>query len=226
MHAIRVVNLTELANRGFVVAESLPWAQLDEEDHWRLRPTEEIAGRLLALDAVFTWVAAPEQSVSTRDLNDYIERSDLTAYMTPSEQEIVSLSRQDASNTHIETIGWRLENMWSLAWVLGFDPQPPLGDMIDNDVIGAIINGFIPRPGAGIAKLTAKSVVRPLEEIVALEDFFYCAHNAVRSAQLGGNTVPQGFHPIADGGTVHERRVSLTWCISPGTAWDDTDVST
>ena len=59
-----------------------------------------------------------------------------------------------------------------------------------------------------------------------MEDLFYCAHDAVRSAQLGGATVPIGFHPIDDGGGIHERRHALTWALSPGTDWDDTDLST
>ena len=34
-----------------------------------------------------------------------------------------------------------------------------------------------------------------------LEDVFYCAHNAVRSAQTGSTTsVPKDFHPVRDGG--------------------------
>ena len=64
-------------------------------------------------------------------------------------------------------------------------------------------------------------------DIIALEDLFYCAHNAVRSAQTGeAGTVPSGFHPVNNGGVVHERRHGLTWLISAGVAWDDTDLST
>lgn len=29
-----------------------------------------------------------------------------------------------------------------------------------------------------------------------------------------------------DGGAIHERRHSLTWILSPGIDWDDTDMST
>ncbi len=55
---------------------------------------------------------------------------------------------------------------------------------------------------------------------------FYCLHNAVRSAQCGDDTVPPGFDPIGNGGVVHERRHSLTWMLSKGIEWDDTDLST
>ena len=48
----------------------------------------------------------------------------------------------------------------------------------------------------------------------------------MRSAQLGSDTVPEGFHPVGDGGTVHERRHALTWILSAGVDWDETDLST
>jgi hypothetical protein len=48
----------------------------------------------------------------------------------------------------------------------------------------------------------------------------------VRSAQLGGKTVPNNFDPIGNGGVIHERRHALTWMLSKGTTWDNTDVST
>ena len=78
----------------------------------------------------------------------------------------------------------------------------------------------------GVDALLARARPRALAEVVALEDHFYAAHNAARSAQLGGRTVPKGFHPVVNGGVVHERRHALTWALSPGVAWDDTDLST
>ena len=64
------------------------------------------------------------------------------------------------------------------------------------------------------------------ESIIKMEDLFYCVHNAVRSAQLGRRTVPSNFDPIGNGGVIHERRHSLTWMLSKGIEWDDTDLST
>jgi hypothetical protein len=76
-------------------------------------------------------------------------------------------------------------------------------------------------------KFAAKGkLAREPNEVLDLEDLFYCAHNAGRSAQLGGKTVPKGFHPIAGTGVIHERRHALTWATSPRVKWDDTDLST
>jgi hypothetical protein len=98
--------------------------------------------------------------------------------------------------------------------------------MIASETTRAIILDFLPGLTKTPSDLLAKARVRAAEEVDALEDLFYCAHNAVRSAQLGRKTVPRGFHPVVDGGVVHERRHALTWAMSPGVAWDDIDLST
>jgi Domain of unknown function (DUF4272) len=127
----------------------------------------------------------------------------------------------------VNNIGWRMENMWSLAWVLGFQPAPDLAaSQMADEVIRAMILDFLPGLDAGSDALLARARPRSAMEVVEMEYRFYCAHNAVRSAQLGGDTVSAGFDPIAHGGAVHERRHSLSWCIAPGTAWGDTDLST
>lgn len=97
--------------------------------------------------------------------------------------------------------------------------------MIDRVTIRALFD-FLPSLDHTIDAFLAGCTPRPDGDVDALEDLFYCAHNAVRSAQLGQDTVPPGFHPVADGGVVHERRHALTWTLSPGVAWSDTDLST
>lgn len=115
--------------------------------------------------------------------------------------------------------------MWALAWVLGFEPEPALQGFIEHPTIEALL-GFLAVPDDDTAALLARAKMRPLSEIDRVEDLFYCAHNAVRSAQLGHDTVPGGFHPLADGGGIHERRHSLSWVLSPVIEWENTDLST
>jgi hypothetical protein len=147
--------------------------------------------------------------------------------MTEDETAIVALPRAEAHESHVDNIGWRLENMWALAWVLGFEPEPGLeAAQVGDDVTRPMICEFLPGLDATVDALLAKSRPRLAADVIAMEYRFYCAHNAVRSAQLGGDTVPEGFHPVMHGGAVHERRHSLSWCIAPDVAWDDTDLST
>jgi len=199
----RQENLATLKKLGFVVASSLPTKRENE----RVRPASEIAARFKALRELFLWVAS----------DDAMKRTDVKKALTAEEKKVHAMPRAKAKSIHRGTIGWRLENMWPLAWILGFDPVPPVsGEMIDGEIIRGLLWKFQPK-----AKLA-----REASEVIDLEDLFYCAHNAGRSAQLGGKTVPKGFHPIAGTGVIHERRHALTWATSPRVKWDDTDLST
>lgn len=117
--------------------------------------------------------------------------------------------------------------MLPLAWILGFNQVPKTdGMMMDGEPIGELITQFIGDLDQDLKAWLATKTLRPLQKIVEMEDRFYCAHNAVRSAQLGHATVPKQFHPMVNGGVIHERRHALTWALSPGVAWDDTALST
>ena len=223
IEVIRAQNLAWLTQRGFKVAPHLP---MDRDTLRGLRSVEEIATRLMALHVLFSWVAAPTEKIATRTLREAAQKNDLKRVMTENELEMFKLGRHDA-HTHVDSVGWKLENMWGLAWVLGFDKEPPLdGEMIDGHTIKALTEGYLPKLGESVDVLMRRAKMQPLEKVARLEDRFYCCHNAVRSAQLGGDTVPKGFDPVTNGGVIHERRHALTWSLSPGTSWEDTDLST
>jgi hypothetical protein len=157
----------------------------------------------------------------------YAEANNAASWLTPSEREIFESPRPVAHTRHVDAIGWRLENMWSLAWVLGFAATPAFdGSMMPSELQRAMLLEFMPGLDKRVSDLLDRKTARSYDEVNALEDLFYCAHNAARSAQLGHATVPPGFDPISGGGVVHERRHALTWCVSPGVSWDDTDLST
>jgi len=163
------------------------------------------------MEAVFNYACGrmtPEASLLTQ----------LKPSLTDSELEILSLPQDDAVEKFSYNIGWKLENMWPLAWVLGWEKQPDVdGNMIDDDTIEAMLTDFMTRQ--------PQLKLRSIDEVAALEDLFYCAHNAAVSARLGQDTAPESFHPIMNGGVIHERRHALTWCLSD-CAWDDTDLNT
>jgi hypothetical protein len=220
---IREQSLAFLEARGFHPARWLPPPDVDRE----VRPAREIAARLMALDAFFTWVNFSEADASAERVRRYIDTNRLRDFMSADEDDIVSLPREEANEAHADSSGWKLENMWPLAWALGFEDEPTIeASEIDVAISRAIIFEFLPGLGATVEDLVRKHEPRRAEEVIALEDRFYCAHNAVRSAQLGSETVPKGFHPVLHGGAVHERRHALTWCLSPGVSWEKTDLST
>jgi hypothetical protein len=220
---LRAKTFADLEALGFQPARSLPLPDLDQS----LRPAAEVAARLMALDALFTWVAFPDEAAPTTRVEAYIDRNGLRDWLADDEAPVAALPRPKARRLHADRIGWRLENMWALAWVLGFDPEPGLeAAQVGEEVTRPLILEFLPGLGGTVADLLDKAHPRPVSDVIAMEYRFYCAHNAVRSAQLGRATVPPGFHPVVHGGAVHERRHSLTWCVTPDVSWDETDLST
>ncbi|MCK5944793.1 MAG: DUF4272 domain-containing protein [Planctomycetes bacterium] len=225
--AIREASLARLEAAGFHAAKWLPTSGHRAGVKGELRPPRDVAARLLALHAVCLWVLAPEEVVPSQVIKDYISRNRLAANLTSDDRAILQISRKDAATRHRGTIGWRQESMWALAWVLGFECELEVAaPLISDEVVGPLLS-FLPKPDGSIDDFLLRIKPRRLEEVVGLEDEFYCAHNAVRSAQLGhAEAVPQGFDPMVNGGAVHERRHGLSWALSPGVAWDETDLST
>ncbi|MCA9060134.1 MAG: DUF4272 domain-containing protein [Planctomycetaceae bacterium] len=225
---IREQNRAKLATGGFQAAGTLPTLNHRAGISGNLRAPREIALRLMSLKALYVWVAAPADAVPSDRITAYVNKNQLHSHLTSGEQKILAMPREQAHAEFSNTIGWRLENMWALAWLLGYETPPDaMSGQLSEQVIDTVLFEFLPNLDSTIDDLMQKIRPRPREEVVQLEDLFYCAHNAVRSAQTGStNTVPAGFDPIADGGAIHERRHSLTWAISEGVAWDDTDLST
>lgn len=210
---VRSQSLTRLKALGFKPASSLP----TETGRTALRPQEEIEARMDALHSLVLWVAVPQGTYDDAAMKKAALSGKYSQWLTAEEKAIFQLSKREAKAKHLDSIGWQMENIWALAWVLGYAEEPALAGQLQGDLARDLIFGFCEK---GERKL------RPLADVVAEEDLFYCAHNAVRSAQMGAETVPQGFDPAADGGGIHERRHALTWCLSPGVSWKDTDLST
>lgn len=232
--AVRTQNLKTLKAAGFTVASSLPI----EDAPRPLRPVGEIAGRLAALSAWFVFICAPERVFPTAALRRHIRDNALEAHLTDDERSVLALDRKQAGEQAGEGAGWRMENCLSLAWILGAAAVPSIdGEMIQGDDIKQIVEcppvGTPRQYAAWLASLSP----RPADTVAAMEDLFYCCHNAVRSAQvevmnarpgrkLTLTTVPRDFDPMVSGGVIHERRHALTWALSPGVPWDETDLST
>jgi hypothetical protein len=99
--------------------------------------------------------------------------------------------------------------------------------MIPDEIVVAILREFAPRFEVPLEEWLSEQEALEEETVVVMEDLFYCVHNAARSAMLGdGSCVPEDFHPVHSGRVIQIRRQALTWALSPGVAWDDTDLST
>ena len=212
---------------GFTAAKGLPTFKRRAGLGGKLRSQKEIINRLLCNYLVISWVALPEDRISKQELLDLAKKNQLEDHLTESEQKILDSNREEAATQFIDSIGWKLENVWALAWVLGFEFTPEVYDrQIDQETITDLFR-FLTPALEGRKELVKNISPRSLEEVAQLEDIFYCAHNAVRSAQNGNpETVPKNFDPVAQGGIIHEKRHSLTWALTPKVKWEKTDLST
>jgi hypothetical protein len=215
----RKEHLQTLTQQGFRVSPGLPSRQLRP-----LRPEAEIVRRIVSLHALSLWVAAPPDKWSDAQIQDYLKSGNL---LTADERAILQLSRTEARARHLDTIGWRLENLWALAWIVGFDLKPDLRGQFEGAELQGLFYSWLPGPSKSSQDKFRQGLrLRSNQQVAELEDLFYCAHNAVRSAQLGAKTVPANYDPVEEGGCIHERRHSLNWALSPGVNWQDTDLST
>jgi hypothetical protein len=227
MTETREVNLQLLGDAGFRVADNLPILRTEGGVKPVLRPKDEILGRLLALKALWLWVDTHPDRESEVVVNDMVEANEARRHLTAEEVDILDLSREEAVAQHGHLMGWKNETCWSLGWVLGFPEVPSIQvGQVSGEMGRRLMLDWLPNNSKESRVFRASCELRDAQEVHKLEDLFYCAHNAVRSAQLGRDTVPIGFDPIVDGGCIHERRHALTWVLSPGVDWDDTDLST
>lgn len=219
MTDLRRETLSICLEAGFKPANSLP-----TEFERQLRPSIEIAKRLNAIKALVLWLMVPEENLPSEKILNFVAENKLEEVMDDNEKGILHVSRNDEDARNF--IGWKFENAWPLAWYFGYQEPELSGEMMSGEQMQTILaNHTCPLDENITEWIENKSTVSE-EDVVKKEDLFYCLHNAVRSAQLGSNTVPDGFDPIGNGGVIHERRHALTWMLSKGIAWDETDLST
>lgn len=215
----RLENVKTCLNAGFKPAPSLP-TEFDR----KLRPAIEIANRLNAIKALSLWLLVPEENLSNDRILKFVEQNKLQDFMTDEERSILTLPRDDEQGRN--QIGWKFENAWPLAWYFGYKEPEINGEMMAGDQMQEIFMKYTCPLDQTTEEWIKNTTTISEQNLKQKEDLFYCLHNAVRSGQLGSNTVPNGFDPIGNGGVIHERRHSLTWMLSDGTSWNDTDLST
>lgn len=219
MTDVRLQTISICLNAGFKPASSLP-----TELNRALRPSIEIANRLHAIKALVLWLMVPQEDLPSEVILDFVSRNNLKHSMTKDEQVILSLSRDDEEARN--SIGWKFENAWPLAWYFGYKEPSILGEMMSGEQMQDILVNYTCPLDGTVEEWVEKQEIISEENLAEKEDLFYCLHNAVRSAQMGRDTVPNGFDPMVNGGVIHERRHSLTWMLSNNIKWEETDLST
>ncbi len=219
MTEARLETITICLENGFRPSTSLP-TEFDKE----IRPALEIAQRLHAIKAMVLWLMVLEEDLSDEKILNYVAQNQLEQLMTEDEKIIFSLPRGDEEARNM--IGWKFENAWPLAWYFGYQEPSILGNMMTGEQMQDILMNYTCLLDENLEEWVQSKATISEELLLKKEDLFYCLHNAVRSAQLGKDTVPKNFDPIGNGGVIHERRHALTWMLSKGIDWEETDLST
>lgn len=216
---IRKKSLALCQEAGFSPANSLPWIKEAE-----MRPAIEIAGRLNAIKAMVLWLLVPAENVPDNVIIRFMSTNELSWFMSEEEKGIFEVARDDEHWRN--AIGWKFENAWPLAWYFGYKDVEISGEMMSGDDIQEILINHTCDLEGNLEEWIKTVDTVDSSLVFEKEDAFYCLHNAVRSAQMGGDTVPDGFHSAGNGGVIHERRHALTWMISNGVRWEETDLTT
>ena len=215
----RLENISTCLSAGFKPSSSLP-TELGRQP----RPKIEIAKRLNAITSIILWLLSTEEDISSEEIINFVATNELDLFLTTDEKQIFSASREDEELQNM--IGWKFENAWPLAWYLGYTFPDITGEMMTGEQMQQIIYNYTCPLNEKIEDWIKTIDTVTTEDLMKTEDLFYCLHNAVRSSQMGSQTVPLTFDPVANGGVIHERRHSLTWMLSEGIKWEETDLST
>ncbi len=224
---IRFLSSEFLAFDGFLPATSLPTLNQRRGISGKLRPKRDVLDRLLCNYVSVMWVIMPEDKLPAETIITLIDKLKLTSQMTTFEKEILETERTTARKKYVDSINWKMESMNALAWALGANLMLDVNQEQMGTSRIQIIGQFLELVWLDKDVFLKGVSLKPLSEIIQMEDIFYCAHNAVRSARTGSEgVVPKDFHPIHKGGMIHEKRHVLTWLLSPSVKWADTDLST
>lgn len=201
--AVRAGTLAELAPWGIVPPDDLP-----RRTRLRQRSLEDVIGRSQALhglidiihgarvDAVYAAVAAfGADRWITEGERRYIRG---VAAGTPDVEAAYQL-------------GWRSEALYALVWMLQLAPELPLTRELDlRPEYFHPVDALRGPPPPGLT-------LRPVEEIAAKLDLFFCAHWAAREQEL-----PEALEPSA----IPQRRCALEWYLVADAEWDDVKLDT
>lgn len=185
-----------------------------------LRSDTDLVRRLMVVQAVASWVAAPEERVPS----DLITRTVAASggdVLGIRERTMLDTPREAARSVFLGQVGWAFEGAWALAWTLGYEPMPdPYGAMMDDERVVDVLYRFLPPLGTDPETwLARRDPDRFSDDAVAVLEG--ALERVEAASHLGRDAVPGWFHPFHHGRVVAERRRALTWALSPGRDWED-----
>jgi hypothetical protein len=213
--AIREQSLRRLRRWQLSETGSLP-LHVAEDFDW-VRAPAAVADRCHAIAAALALAhRAPVQTV-----RGAIDEYGLEPSLAARELELLRILEGDdeadeqALQQLLVDIAWREEALHALLWVLRLVDDLPPDEMCPKQPAYERM-----APGLDPGKASDDQRMRPLSEIAAMLDFYYCLHWHARKAQYHGDMWDYEIAP----GVVLERRRALEWLFQD-VGWEDVDLA-
>src|SRR5262245_3141626 len=203
-------SVTRLKAEGVPIFDGLPVIETVAEA--RLRTSNEIARRALALVVVANKAEGADQALVNKLVADLGVSGDLT----PKEKAFIDKAGT-TENERVQFV-WRYEALHVLLWSIGFVDKLERPDKTVD--VRSTVRIFVENRRAGII---AKAKLRTAVEILDAADLIYRYHWAVRDVGRNGQAAPAGL----DADVVMERHHALNWLIGYARQeWDDVSTDT
>jgi hypothetical protein len=216
--ALRRATVARLAEHGLGDPDALP--RLSDDDFRWIRPIDQVVARCHALAGII----GLQQGADPDDVSDAMEELDLVPWLAGRELLLYEhrTAGREATPEALEQaevdVTWRQEALWALLWALVLVADlPPDEDCGDSEAYERLAPGLDPRRTVeGVA-------LRPVDELAAMLDLYYCLHWHQREHEHFGRRdwSDERLKP----GVVWERREALEWLIQD-VPWDEVDAST
>ncbi|MEA2224218.1 MAG: hypothetical protein QOH83_2594 [Solirubrobacteraceae bacterium] len=188
-----------------------------EKDFDWMRSTPSVTDRCHAIAAALALAhRAPVQTVRAA-----VDDNDLEGSLGARERELLRVREGDVDAGEAELqqllvdISWREEALHALLWALGLVDDLPPDQMCPKSPVYELL-----APGLDPGNARQDVQLRPLAQIAAMLDFYYCLHWHARKAQYHGDVWDYQIAP----GVVLERRRALEWLFQDA-EWEDVDLA-
>lgn len=183
-----------------------------DEENVKLRPTEEIALRAMAL----CLIAGLAMGWERNNFNNIVQQYGVQTTFSP--YEMAFLRDQNPDEQHTINLVWRIEAYTALLWSLGLiDTLPPVDRPVDVPSVTAIMQG------RSRNDFIAQAKRRPANQILDALDLHYRYAWALQENRLQHRPPPDGLEP----GVIFERCHALLWVIlDHDLDWDQVQVHT
>ena len=203
---------------------------VDHDDEVKIQTPDEVARRTMILWAV----ELRAEGVPEAETIGIIEQLDLWKSVSPSEKAF--LENKSPSPDECQRLVWRLESIWVLMWALGHIEQLdwPSG-LCDVPKLASLVS-----PHEGDTSFITSARLRPVSEILDVQDLIMRIHWAIRDAYLHqGGMIPVDLdwsqdddwvpvHLSVEVGVVEQRHHTLNWLVKflDPDNWDNVDTPT